>query len=328
MSQPKKRISQRKPAEKTPSPESTTGDRKGRWSVFIIAGLVVIIALSIFGVGYYQNYVAPFRRIIITVDDTTINMDHFLKRARLANLDPMTALEAITNEQLVILEAPNYGIEASPTDVDNELRRMARGESETISDSEFREWYRQLLNETGLSDSEFREIVTSGLLTIRLHQYLAERVSTVAEQVHLHVILLEGYEEAVEVRARWEAGEDFTDLAREVSLDEASKENGGDIGWVPRGISDWVDYWAFDLNLGEVSEPIMTTEEGGFHLAMVSEKTDARELDADALEIVKSLALEKWLAAIRTSHKIEYNFNSEIYAWLNWQLAKDMEEEE
>ena len=328
MSQPKKRVSQRKPAEKTPSPESTTEDRKGRWSVFIIAGLVVIIALSIFGVGYYQNYVAPFRRIIITVDDTTINMDYFLKRSRLANLDPMTALTSITNEQLVILEAPNYGIEANPEDVDNELRRMARGESETISDSEFREWYRQLLNETGLSDREFREIVTSGLLTVRLHEYLAERVSTVAEQVHLHVILLEEYEEAVEVRARWEAGEDFADLAREVSLDEASRENGGDIGWVPRGISDWVDYWAFDLNPGEVSEPLMTTEEGGFHLAMVSEKSDARELDADALGIVKNLALEKWLAEIRTSHQIEYNFNSEIYAWLNWQLAKDTEEEE
>ena len=327
MSQPKKRVSQRKPAEKTPSPDITTGDRKGRWSVFIIAGLVVIIALSIFGIGYYQNYVAPFQRIIITVDDTTINMDYFLKRSRLANLDPMTTMTAITNEQLVKLEAPNYGIEASPADVDNELRRMARGESETISDSEFREWYRQLLNETGLSDREFRENVTSGLLTIRLHEYLAERVPTVAEQVHLHVILLEEYEEAVEVRARWEAGEDFADLAREVSLDEASKENGGDIGWVPRGISDWVDYWVFDLNPGEVSEPIMTTEEGGFHLAMVSEKTDARELDADALEIVKSLALEKWLAEIRTSHKIEYNFNSEIYAWLNWQLAKDTEEE-
>jgi parvulin-like peptidyl-prolyl isomerase len=280
---------------------------KRRWTGLIIAVVVAVIVGAIFGVFYYQTYVAPFQRTVITVDDIEINMDYFLKRAILSGRDSMSVLEMVTEEQLIKLEAPNYGIEVTEDDIDQELRRVAEGESGTISDSEFKEWYRQKLNETDLSNSEYREFVTSYLLGVRLQEYLAERTPTVAPHVHLHVLVVETLEEAQAVRARWENGESFADLAREVSLDIESAENGGDIGWIPYGISEWIDFWAFDLEPGEVSEPLAIGEAdefSGFQLLMVSEKVEAREMDEYTIEVKKSQALGDWLLEVMTSHNI------------------------
>jgi len=154
-------------------------------------------------------------------------------------------------------------------------------------------------------------------------------VSTVAEQVHLHAILLETHEDAEEIRARWEAGEDFADLAREVSLDGVSGEEGGDLGWLPRSIlPPGFDEVVFDdLTIGDVSEPLAyisdyQSEEIFYYLLMVSEKADDRELGEDSLQILKAQALDVWLLAEIKLHEVEWDFNSEIYAWMNWQLAK------
>lgn len=320
------------PAGKVPSSKAIAVDRKGRRTAFIIASVIIVLILIIVGVSYYFREDARYkRRTIITVDDISINMDYFLMRTRLAGDDPMKMINTLTNEQLIKIVAPQYVTEISPEDIDQELRGIARGESETISESESKEWYRQLLNEIGLSDSEYKEIVATSLLASRLHEYLAERVSTVAEQIHLHAIAVKTYEDAEEIRARWEAGEDFADLAREVSLDEVSGEKGGDFGWLPRGVlvSPGFDQIAFSLNIGDVSEPLpyvsdptSAESEIFYYLLMVSEKAEAREIDENPLQILKAKVLDDWLLEEIKSHEVEWNYNSEINAWINWQLAK------
>jgi len=328
MPQLNKTSSGNNPDGKAPSSKAITRNRKGRRTAFIIASVVIVLILVIVGVSLYIN-AAPFRRIMITVDDTSINMDYFLKRTRLAGADPMDMLMRLTNELLIKIVAPQYVAEVTPTDIDQALMGIAGGESETISESEFKEWYRQLLNEIDLSDSEYKELVATGLLSARLHEYLAARMPTVAEQIHLHGILLETYEDAEKIRARWEAGEDFADLAREISLDEVSGEKGGDLGWLPRGVlaSSWFDDVAFSLTVGDVSEPLSymsdpETEEIFYYLLMVSEKAEAREIDEDALQILKAQALDAWLLVEIKSHEVDWDYNSEINAWMNWQLSK------
>ncbi|MFC2072569.1 peptidylprolyl isomerase [Chloroflexota bacterium] len=328
MSQSKKNEPGNRSAEKAPG--SKIIDKAPKWNRtgFIIASVVLAIILIIVGVFYYQERVVPFQRTILTVDDSTINMDYFLKRTRLAGADPIGMLQTLTREQVIKLAAPQYVGEVSPEDID----RILRDTSNTTSESEFKAWYRQQLNENGLSDPEFKEIIGSGLLTARLHEYLVERMPTVAEQIHPHIILLETYEDAEEVRTRWEAGEDFAALAREVSLDEATKEKGGDLGWFPRGILDFqLEYEAFSLSTGNVSEPSAyydvsddpsSSEVIYYYLLMVSEKAAAREVSEDYLPMLKAKVLDDWYLVELQFHEISSNFNSEIYAWLNWQLAK------
>ena len=333
MTQLKKTSPGNNPAGKAPGSKAVARDRKGRRTAIIIASVVIVLILIIVGVSLYIN-AAPFRRIIITVDDTSINMDYFLMRTRLAGADAMVMLQRLTNEQLIKIAAPRYVAEVNPEDIDQELRRVASGESETISESEFKEWYRQLLNEIDLSDSEYREIVATSLLATRLHEYLAERVPTVAEQVHLHTVLL-STEEAGKIWEKMDEGEDMDKLTREVWQDKQSEGEVDDFGWLPRGVlaSSWFDEVAFNLNIGDVSELLSyvsdpESAEIFYYLLMVSEKAAAREVNEDSLQILKAKALDDWLLAEIKLHEIGWHglkngFDSETNAWISWQLAKE-----
>lgn len=336
MSQSKKRRTAKRSLEKEPGSKTIDSTPKWRGTGFIITSVVLAIILIIVGVFYYQERVAPFQTTIITVDNTTTNIGYFLKRAQLAGADSISMLHTLTNELLIKLEAPQYVGEVSSEDINQTLRDT----SNTTSESEFKAWYRQTLNESGLSDSEFRDIVATSILSARLQQYLAERVPTVAEQIHLHVILLATLEDAENTRARWEAGEDFADLAREVSTDSSSKEKGGDLGWFPRGVlPKGLENAAFALSTDNVSEPIAydVTDPNAsnsssttiYYLFMVSEKADARKIDENSLQVLRNGALDNWLLAEIQVHKVQWhglyseNFDSETNAWLSWQLAKN-----
>ncbi len=306
------------------------GRNISRRRIFIIVGIVVVVILGILAPLYYINYIAPFNREIITVDGVQISARYFLERTRLEDSDPFTMLGALTNELVIKIMAPEYGIQVTDDDIDQELRNLASDSTGDISDVEFKEWYRQQLNNSNMSDSQYRELLYINLLTSRLHVYLAERVPTVAEQVHLHVIVVLEYEEAQDAVARLEAGEDFATVAQEVSIDATSKE-GGDLGWAPPEVFVYKDQIAA-LEVNEIS-PIMpyysqsgtttsSTTPDLYYIFMVSEKDSARELDDTNLAMLQALALDSWLDEEIPKHEITYNFNSEIYAWLTWQLEK------
>ncbi|MFC2020875.1 peptidylprolyl isomerase [Chloroflexota bacterium] len=341
MSQSRKKRTDKRPVEQAPSSNLQADDRQRRRTGIIVAAVVIVVMAAIIGFFSYQQYVAPYQHKILIVDDIDIRMDYFLKRMKLAgDVDSIEMLTLLTREQIMMLEAPGFGIEAGPEDADEALRAIFQGDSETISESEYKEWYRQRRNETGLSDDEFIEYTATFILRARLQEYLAERMPTVAEQAHLSIILVETYQEAEEAKARWDAGEDFTDLVRELSADNVTRENGGELGWFPRSgvLNPQAEFEAFNLSPGDVSQPIALFGEAssaedeqsppivGYYLLMVSERA-TRELDEFNLQAVKSNALEDWLSAEMGNHTIKYHgfkngFDSETYAWINWQLAK------
>jgi len=318
------------PSGKAPGSKAITSDRKGRRTAFIIASVVIVLILIIVGVSYFFSEDARYNRLtIIEVDGTPIKMDYLLKRTRLAGLNPMETLEELINEQVIKIAAPQYVGEVTPEDIDQALRGIASGESETISESEFKEWYRQLLNEFDLSDSEYREMIATSLLATRLQEYLGERVSTIAEQVHLHSVLL-STEEAAEIWEEEEAEGDADKLISEMWQDKQSEGVVEDQGWLPRGVlPPGFDEVVFSLTIGDVSTPLAYVDYSSsdydtyYYLLMVSEKAEAREIDEEALQALKSLVLDDWLSAETKSHEVTLNYNSEIDAWINWQLTKE-----
>lgn len=76
---------------------------------------------------------------------------------------------------------------------------------------------------------------------------------------------------AAELSAKARAGEDFAELAAESSDDIGSKSQGGDLGWLERGVTEP----AFETALfalkaaGDVSEPVKTSE--GYHVIRLRE---------------------------------------------------------
>jgi foldase protein PrsA len=341
MAQAKKKKKTDQAPEPTATKFAVERERKGKQTAYIIVGLVIAVILIIFGVFYYQSYVAPFHRAVITVDSIQIRMDYFLDRTRIAEADPMSMLQSLTNEQLIKLGAPRYGITVTDQEIDQELRRIASGGSEniTVTEAEFKEWYRQRLNETKFSDSRYRELVGIGLLVTRFQEYLAKQAPTVVEQVHLHLIVVTTYDEAVKVTDRLKSGESFAAVAQEVSLDTESKEKGGDIGWLPHGVVSF-DSTAFALNINEVSDPLpyyadtsdassTPSAPSAYFIIMVSEKADAREVAEEYLPAVQAQAVQNWLTEEATQHEIAFHglnkdkgFDSETYYWVMQQLAK------
>jgi len=296
---------------------------------------LVVIAGIIFAF-YYQSVDAKYKRLkIITIDNVSISSGEFLDKCRITGTDPMSMLQTVTEEELFKIMAPVYGIEVTKIDVDNYLRNLAAGDGETISDVEFREWYRQKLNDNNMSDSQYREIVSNQIRRNYLDQYVQDRVPTVQPQVLLNWIVVETLDEAEKVEARLDAGESFAALAKEVSLDTSTRDNGGEIGWIPPAVSTYESQIS-KLEVNQYTTPIghyadtstsssssTNTAPDSYFIFMVSQKDPAHEVDDTSMSTLKSQALSTWFNDQVKYHNVKYNFNSEIYAWLNYQLEKN-----
>ncbi|MFC2005551.1 peptidylprolyl isomerase [Chloroflexota bacterium] len=325
--------------EREASSKTTGGEQKGRRTALITAAVVIALILIVAVPFYYQSRMAPFKQPVLTVNNNVIDMGYYLKRVKLVGSDPITMLQQLANEQIIKLMAPTFGITVTPQEIDNALLYTASTENITsnvtdnysgtyLTESEFKTWYRQRLNDNGLSDAEYKELTRTNLLATKLQQYLSQRVPTIAEQIHLNVIVVANSSDAANAKARIQSGESFADVASEVSLDTESKDQGGDIGWLPRGILPF-DNTTFALSVGEVSDAMAVdpTAPGTsqYLLFMVSEKTDVREIDDTSLQVLRSRALSNWLLQEVPSHSIilNYDFNdSANQAWIEWQLSK------
>jgi len=88
---------------------------------------------------------------------------------------------------------------------------------------------------------------------------------------------------AEDALAQLQGGADFSALAKEVSQDTFSAENGGDLDWIAKGLDPEFDNAAFALNKGELSSVVRS--EFGFHILLA---TDAQEITTRAFTEVKA----------------------------------------
>jgi hypothetical protein len=94
--------------------------------------------------------------------------------------------------------------------------------------------------------------------------------------------------------ARLRAGEKFEKLARELSADPGSKDQGGDLGFFPRGrMVAAFEEAAFSLQPGVVSDPVKSPY--GFHVIRVEEKRPAKVISFDEAKpaLARELLIEQ-----------------------------------
>jgi foldase protein PrsA len=173
---------------------------------------------------------------------------------------------------------------------------------------EFEESYAQrigaLEERIGLTDADYRELFRTQLLKEKMQEFVGQQVPTTELQVRARHILVDTEEEANAVLERLQQGEDFATVAMEVSQDTLSAELGGDLGWFPRGKMDPAfEEVAFSLPVGEISDVVETSY--GFHIILVEDRDEDRELDADMLEQRKSEAFDAWLTDLRAEADIQ-----------------------
>ena len=113
------------------------------------------------------------------------------------------------------------------------------------------------------------------------------------------------------IHSRIKAGEDFAEVAKKESQDEATASKGGDLGFLVRKtMSHDFEDAAFKLEVGEVSDPVRTDR--GYHLIRVDQRIPEKQIKFDD---VKDNIIEKINArkARRKINEVSDAFYEKVY---------------
>ncbi len=314
-----------------PRPERRPWSREFRLQVAVVAAFVLLLVGIAAGFGYFQfqdwyeeNVERPNSKAL-EVGETTFDLDYFARRLELmvteyglqqqpeqASLVVSLLANTLASEELLRQRAPtDLGLSVTPQDMEMEIGdRLGLTESNPEA---FAAALEQELKTYDLSEEEYRRMVEAEILAIRAQEVFSLSVPDTLEQVRVRQILVGTEEEARSVLERLDAGEDFGELARELSLDEATKEEGGERGWVDSASEEegrerqWLArdeldlsyaVKVFDLEVGIVSQPIPGP--GGYFIFEVEEKEADREVTDDQRTSISNSYFTYWLDEQRT----------------------------
>ena len=332
-----------------PSPE----ERRRRRLALIIIGALIVTIIGIVVAGYVIIFVLPPQQVIVRVGDVSYTRGDMVKLLRLRQKtleltqaqglrnsdDIFQALQLIVENEIISQAAPGHGISVSEEEVDNRVRTtMAPSQAESLGKSdaqierEFSERYRQFLNTTQVSREEHRGLVRRAILREKFRQYVGDRVPAYGEQVYVHRIGMSQQDEVDIMLTKLSdtIGDDKSPqniqfavslVSKEFSSDQMTVQSGGDLGWVPLGIHEDYERVFWDLEIGEMSDPIPNVDNPDIiYFFMVSDRDGNREIDRRSRDQLKTRALQMWVNEERQNHDVYASFNSDIYAWFVEQL--------
>lgn len=299
-----------------------------------LIGLLVVLALGVIGYAFAADYIEEQQRpgsTALQVEDTRFRLDYFSDRYKMY-LDqfgaqnpqvaqPEVAVPAVS--ELLIKEeiVRRYAAELEVTVTDEEIRTAIASRLALQPDSEtFQVAYDQELARTGLSDAEYRQMVEATELERKLRDHFLTEVPASADSVRYRQMLLSTDELAQELRQEVQDGGDFAALAKENSLDAATKDKGGEVGWVPRGSLDAsVEELIFGMDVGAVSTiPVPS----GVLLLEMEEKAEDRKIDEGQKPTLASAAFDKWLEEKKEGVEIVNSMDGGDLGKIEWAVRR------
>lgn len=250
----------------------------------------LVLAAGLLGAAAAPGF-AQEDKVIATINGKTISeadlalaeSDLDQQFARLpAEQRRAAALSAIIEIQLLAGDAEAKGLDKNP----EFQRRMA--------------FLNQRALHAALIDSEVASKITDEEIRARYDKEIA--ATAPVNEVKARHILVKTKEEAQEVIKRLEAGENFEDIAKQMSTDTGSGASGGDLGYFgPGQMVPEFEKAAFALELGAYTkEPVQS--QFGWHIIKVEDKRAQQPPAFDQVkEQFRSLILrEKYLALVKS----------------------------
>ncbi|NJN79666.1 MAG: hypothetical protein HC797_03880 [Anaerolineales bacterium] len=161
------------------------------------------------------------------------------------------------------------------------------------------------LTKLGFSEEYYRSFFETQILERKLREQITADEVPTQTQVWARHILVADAQTANDIIARIQAGEDFAELAKELSTDTASAVQGGDLGWFGSGqmVAEF-ETAAFALDKpGDITlQPVQSSF--GFHIIQLVAKQE-RPLTADEFETAKNTAFQAWLLSAREEYAVE-----------------------
>lgn len=208
-------------------------------------------------------------------------------------------LEAMIEQEVILQAAAREAIIVSEETVN-------RAVEQSIADAGGEDQFQAWLEVNGLTADDYRQSLHAQLVAQTVFQQVIRDVPTVAEQVHARHISLATEEEARQVLAYLQNGQDFAELARKFSQDATTRDSGGDLGFFPRDLllSPEVEEAAFSLAPQQISD-IVRSEFGQYHIIQVLEREENRPLPEEMLHRLYVNAFERWLSEQLAASEIQ-----------------------
>ncbi len=226
-------------------------------------------------------------------------------------------MDTMTYRLLLLDAAEKEGFEASEEEVQHELDSF-----KTYFDND--EAYVSYLEQGGLTEEYILEELKSD---IKVNQYVSTKIENLNPtddelktifrdlamdtQVKASHILVDTEEEALEVVEKINNGEDFAELAKELSTDLGSGANGGDLDYFTyTTMVQPFSEAAFAMEVGQVSGPVQS--DFGYHIIKLTDKiidgTITVETEKDKLiEYFKTYKYEDLLEELKNKAEIVMN---------------------
>lgn len=271
-----------------------TFSSKWFWIFGIIIGLLIASNIII-----YLWFNSPSRSAIVSVNGEIIRKDEFIEAVM--DQGGKNVLDWLIESKLIAQKAKEEGISISDEEIESRISQLR----DTFGSQEK---FTSFLSLYGLTEESLKKQLVPRLLAEKimmkgrtitdkeLLDYFNKNKSSFdeKEQVKVRHILVKTLEEAQQIEEELKKGTDFGKLAQERSIDTATNTQGGDLGWVARGVLDpALEKVVFSLNVGERTSIIKTSF--GYEIAEVLDKKSAKSV---TFEEVKDKVRERYIEDI------------------------------
>lgn len=234
-------------------------------------------------------------------------------QAQLATLT-ISAVTELTNAHLMRAQAEALGVQVDDHAVNVALYEFVSGPGVVADDFDFRTAFAEVRDQTRLDSRTIRGFIADRALADAVADQLAGNLEPAPAQIRASQIVVATEEAAETVIAQLDAFQPFALVAEQASTDADGAADGGDLGWLPRGLMpDGWDEAAFALRPGARSNPVSTSQ--GWHVIQVHDTSDSRELDAEAAERRRQVTYDNWLETLRSAAEVEFLLTPEIIDW-------------
>ncbi|MDF2963907.1 MAG: peptidyl-prolyl cis-trans isomerase [Paenibacillus sp.] len=262
-------------------------------------------------------------RVIATIGEKTITSTDLEKQ--LLQKHGRELLNQMVDHEVIRMEGKALGITVEESEIQKELKRMQQGYD---SEAQFYESMKEQLGmtaealKTDVYDKLLLEKLAIRYITISTEQvdaYIKAHPEEFASsrQLRLQQIIVGNKEQGAKVMADLAKGIDFGQVAKERSLDDATRDNGGDLGWVEEDdpfIAAPLLKAAAQMKVGEVSKPIDL--EGQVYILKLKDRKEEPKISKEQIRetVRKEMALreapplKEVLKVIREKWKVSISF--------------------
>jgi parvulin-like peptidyl-prolyl isomerase len=222
----------------------------------------------------------------------------------------------LTQPQPTPTEAPTAAADAAPTatPVGTATPRPTATAVPTLTGDRYGPALQDYLNNTGQTEPRLRSNIQSDLYQQKVREAIGQEVPAVQEQIHARHIVFSSEDDANAGLQQLQGGAAWETLAAN-STDKATKDKGGDLGWLPRlGRDLSFDDAAFALQPGETSPVVQTSR--GSELIQVVERDQARPLADNQLDELRRRRFQDWLNTATGDPAINRQLTPEQSAWV------------